>query len=128
MKKPAPETFEGVEAIVRIEPADLPPYVPPLADYKNPSAGWSEAEYRCFVTEPQGRATVGYWTGGPGEVSFDAWPYTEVCTILSGQVGLRDTFGRVAHFGAGQGFVVPRGWRGTWLTLQPSTKIFIAIE
>lgn len=128
MKERASKAIEGVEAIIRIEPVNLQPYVPPLTDYNSPSAGWSEAEFRCFVAEQQGRATIGYWTGAPGEVSFDAWPYTEVCSILSGQVGLRDALGRVARFGAGEGFVVPKGWRGSWLTLQPSTKIFIAIE
>lgn len=128
MNRRGSETCEGVEAIVRIEPADLQPYVPPLTDYQSPSAGWCEAEYRCFIAEPRGKATVGYWTGEPGEVSFDAWPYIEICSILSGQVGLRDTGGRVVRFGAGEGFVVPKGWRGSWLTLQPSTKIFIAIE
>lgn len=121
------KALQGIDAIIKIEAGSLCPYVPPLTDYTNPSANWSEAEYRCLEAGSEG-VTVGYWQGEPGEVSFEAWPYTEVCSILSGRVGLRDGLQRIVTFGAGEGFIVPQGWRGSWLTLQPATKIFMAIK
>lgn len=127
MSKIANGPSTGIDAIIKIEPGNVARYVPSLSDYQNPSSGWTEAEYRCFEAISS-KAVVGYWTGEPGEVSFEAWPYTEVCAILSGEVGLRDPSGKAIAFGAGEGFVVPKGWQGTWLTLQPARKIFIAIE
>lgn len=121
------KTLQGIDAIIKIEAGGISPYVPPLTDYANPSPNWSEAEYRCLEAGSQS-VTVGYWQGEPGEVSFEAWPYTEVCSILSGRVGLRDALNRIVTFGAGEGFIVPKEWRGSWLTLQPAAKIFMAIK
>lgn len=126
MKKISSEPLQGIEAIIRIEPGELQAHTPPLTDYKRASENWSEAEYRCFSAAAVG-ALVGFWTGEPGEVSFDAWPYTEVCSILSGRVALRDGLRRTVTFGAGEGFIVPQGWCGTWLTLEPASKIFVAL-
>ena len=64
----------------------------------------------------------------PGEVTLDPWPYTEVCSILSGKVAVRDTDGKMAEFKAGDALMVPVGFVGDWITLEKSTKIFIAIS
>ena len=119
--------LQGIEAIVRIEPGDLQAYTPPLTDYKRPSENWSEAEFRCLSAQITS-ALVDYWTGEPGEVSFDAWPYTEICSMLSGRVALRDDLRRSVTFGGGEAFIVPQGWRGTWLTLEAASKIFVALK
>lgn len=116
----------GIEAIKTISAGDTMAYVPPLSDYTSASAGWSETEYRCYETESE-RVSVGYWEGDPGIVSFEHWPYTEICSILTGRVAVRDTSGATLEFGAGEGFVVPKDWRGEWLTLERSTKFFVAV-
>ncbi|MFJ1311425.1 cupin domain-containing protein [Agrobacterium sp. P15N1-A] len=120
-------TTTGISAIKRIGPDDASRFVPPLSDYTTASAGWSEAEYRCLEI-PSANVIVGYWEGEVGSISFEQWPYTEVCSILTGKVGLRDRVGAVVEFGAGEGFVVPKDWSGEWLTLEKSTKFFIAIQ
>jgi uncharacterized cupin superfamily protein len=102
-------------------------YVPPLSDYKSASAGWVEAEYRHFEA-PSPNVIVGYWTGGPGEITLEPWPYTEVCSILSGRVKIRDRAGNLIEFGPGEAFLVPRGFMGSWVTLEPASKIFVAIS
>lgn len=117
----------GIEAIVRIEPDPDRAFVPSLLDYVDPSPGWTETEYRCLSTA-SARTMVGYWTGEPGTVSFDNWPYTEVCSILTGKVAVEDWAGKRLEFSPGEGFIVPKGFKGRWVTLEPSTKIFIAIE
>jgi uncharacterized cupin superfamily protein len=118
---------KDVSAVISIEASGLSAYVPPHSDYKDVSQGWVEAEYRC-VKMRSDHVMVGFWTGEPGHVSFDAWPYTEVCSILSGRVAVRDRFGGEKQFGPGSGFVVPKGWAGDWVTLETSSKIFIAID
>lgn len=117
---------ETIDVVKELLP-NVNPFVPDLADYKNPSAGWTEAEYRHF-DEASTHTAVGYWTGEPGEVSFDSWPYTEVCSILEGQVGVEDQYGARKLFNAGQAFIVPKGFQGKWLTILPSKKIFVAIS
>ena len=116
----------GIESITEIGPTGNP-FVPALTDYIDPSAGWSEAEFRHFDA-PANCTVVGYWTGEPGQVSFESWPYTEVCSVLSGKVAVQDQFGKRRDFVAGEGFIVPKGFKGTWVTVEPSRKIFVAIE
>ena len=118
---------DGVEAIIRISKECGQHHIPPLDDYQNPTPNWTEAEYRCWTADSAANPAVGYWKGEPGEVSFESWPYTEVCSILMGSVALRDSKGKVIVFGCGEGFIVPKGWCGSWLTLEPSEKIFVAL-
>lgn len=46
--------------------------------------------------------------------------------MISGRVALVDLHGGRAEFGPGQVFYVPRGFRGTWITIEPSRKFFFA--
>lgn len=130
--EPAVERAGGAAAsdigrIVPIGPRGVAPHIPPLSDYKCATSGWAEAEYRCYELA-RDNITVGFWTGEPGSVSLDPWPYTEVCSILSGRIAIRDLHGGEIVFGPGEGFVVPKGWAGTWVTLEPASKFFILIE
>lgn len=47
--------------------------------------------------------------------------------MLTGMVALVDHTGARREFGAGEAFWVPRGFSGTWETVEPSTKIFVAL-
>ncbi|MFJ4375316.1 cupin domain-containing protein [Pseudomonas japonica] len=91
------------------------------------SADWQETEYRCF-SNPSGSLFGGTWSGEPGTLVLEGYPYHEICVMLSGHVALVDSDGGRKDFKAGQSFFVPRGFSGTWLTLEPSSKIFIAVE
>ncbi len=122
------QTIRGLDAIIDIKADDAKAFVPPLSDYVNPSKGWAETEFRCFERDAPAKTFVGYWQGEPGEVSFDAWPYDEICSILEGEVGVRDEEGRVRRFSTGSGFVIPRGWKGTWITFTHARKIFVAVD
>lgn len=123
----APSTAQGIGAIVRLAASGTNAFVPPLSDYQSVSPGWSETEYRCHEQNSQ-HVAVGYWEGEPGTVGFERWPYTEICSILTGKVGLRDSEGHEITFGPGEGFVVPKDWKGEWLTIERSTKFFIAVN
>lgn len=103
------------------------PFVPPLSDYQVLSPRWSETEYRAF----EGGAasyTGGFWAGEPGAVRFDAWPYNEICVIVSGRVALVDEHGGRLEFGPGEAFHVPAGFRGDWVTMEPTRKVFVAVS
>ena len=100
--------------------------VPPLSDYQAASAGWAESEFPCLDLAAS-HVRVGFWTGEPGEVALHPWPYTEVCAIVSGRVAVVDLQGGRREFGSSECFVIPKGFFGLWVTLQPSSKTFLAI-
>ena len=74
------------------------------------------------------RFHCGVWEGGVG-----AWrvQYTEheFCHLLSGRVRLRGDDGEtVVTLAAGQSFVVPAGFRGTWEVLETARKLYAIYE
>lgn len=99
--------------------------VPDLADYTAFSEAWREAEYR--IDPVPNEPIVGFWEGEPGWVEFDAWPYTEICVIVSGRVAIEDEHGARREFTEGEAFVVPEGFKGRWHTVEPTTKYFIGV-
>jgi uncharacterized protein len=103
------------------------PFVPPLESYEIRSERWEEREYHCF-RDPTEQVLVAYWEGEPGIVHLGQWPYDELCVLLEGRVALVDEAGGRREFAAGQSFVVPRSFSGTWETVEPSRKIFVAID
>ncbi|HGW4869700.1 TPA: cupin domain-containing protein [Pseudomonas aeruginosa] len=91
------------------------------------SDSWHETEYRCF-SSASGSLFGGTWCGEPGQLVLESYPYDELCVMLSGHVALVDDDGARKDFKAGDAFLVPFGFSGSWLTLEPSSKIFIAIK
>lgn len=116
-----PMTIAAVTTVDRGNPR----VVPDPAGYDSVSADWSEAEYRAVDLADD--SLGGLWEGQPGRVSFESWPYTEFCVMISGRVAVVDSAGGRREFGAGDAFVVPRGFRGTWETVEPSVKYFVAM-
>ncbi|MBP1822955.1 DUF861 domain-containing protein [Mycobacterium sp. OAE908] len=90
------------------------------------SPDWDETEWRAFGSE-DGPYMGGSWTGQPGTLLCNPYPYDEVCIMISGRVALIDTEGQRREFSAGDAFFVPKSFTGTWETLVPSEKYFIAL-
>ena len=117
----------GVQAVSPITKDAGVPFVPPLDGYQLRSERWEECEYHCF-RDPTGNVLVAFWEGEPGSVYLGAWPYDEVCVLLEGRVALVDEDGGRREFAAGDSFVIPRSFSGTWETIERSRKIFVAID
>lgn len=117
----------GVDAIRAVSKEAGEPFVPPLDSYELRSERWVECEYHCFRDET-GQVLVAFWEGEPGVVHLGPWPYDELCVLLEGRVALVDEDGGRREFAAGESFVVPRTFAGTWETVEPSRKIFVAID
>jgi uncharacterized protein len=56
--------------------------------------------------------------------------YTEMeyCEILKGVSVLRDEAGQQKTLSAGDRFVIPSGFKGTWEVVEPCQKIYVAYE
>lgn len=85
-----------------------------------------EATLEGFSSE-NGAFTTGTWTHPGGVLEFE-FTYDEVCVLLQGHVRLTDHTGYTAEFKAGETFVIPKGFKGTWETLEPVRKHYIIFD
>lgn len=99
--------------------------IPALSDYAWHSSDWSESEYLAETTTTGN--IVGAWEGQPGAVSFDFWPYDEVCVIIQGRVAIEVSGGERFEFGPGDSFLIPAGIKAVWRTLEPTKKVFVGL-
>lgn len=77
-----------------------------------------------WYRDPSGAFSAGFWShdGGTLEVAYSEH---EFCLLLAGRVRLTGEDGHVEEFGMGDGFVIPRGFKGLWETLKPVRKWYV---
>ena len=80
------------------------------------------------LTEPSLGLSAGRWEGAPVTLAIAAYPVTEVFEVISGAIELTGADGTVERIGPGQGGYVPKGWCGTWRTLEPTAKTFVILS
>ncbi len=70
---------------------------------------------------------AGVWEGEPGQwqVSYTEHEY---CEIVHGVSVLRDENGQAKTLRAGDRFVIPAGFKGTWEVLETCRKIYVIFE
>ena len=72
--------------------------------------------------------TLGIWACNEGAVEIKGHAVDEACFVIGGSVTLTDSNGRSETFKAGEGFLIPRGFRGTWSHSDDFKKLFVAIS
>jgi uncharacterized cupin superfamily protein len=80
-----------------------------------------------FVASPCGRIASGIWQGQVGKWTVNYTEY-EYCEILEGVSVIRDREGQAKTVRAGDRFVIPAGFQGTWEVLEPCRKIYFSAE
>lgn len=108
---------------------DAAPVVPEV--YHLPAekliAGNPRQEIRMQYADPSNRFFVGEWCSEPG-----TWHVTyteeEYCRMLEGTSIITDAQGQAVTVGAGDAFVVPRGFVGTWQVVETTRKSFVVYE
>ena len=65
----------------------------------------------------------GVWSSNEGKWRI-SYGEDEFCVLLSGRVALTDAAGETQTFAAGDAFVIPAGFEGTWETLEPVRKLY----
>ncbi|SDD68175.1 MULTISPECIES: cupin domain-containing protein [Kordiimonas] len=72
-----------------------------------------------------GKFFTGFWSSDIGKwhVNYDG--EEEFCHILEGEIILTSTEGEAQEFRAGDRFVVPAGFTGTWETVVPCKKLYV---
>ena len=102
----------------------------------NPRIGFFD--FDCVRSNPEqalhnhyasdcGQLNAGMWESDVGqwEVNFTEHEY---CEIVQGVSVLRDREGNAKTLRAGDRFVIPAGFKGTWEVLEPCRKFYVAFE
>lgn len=72
------------------------------------------------------RLHCGIWESSPGkvEVAYEEW---EFCHFIAGTAVLTNEAGESWTLGAGDAFIIPPGFRGTWETVEPVRKHYVIL-
>lgn len=79
-------------------------------------------------TSADGRSEAGIWEATPGEFPSTRVGFAEVCQVLAGRVTIDSTDGASTELVAGDLFVTPEGWSGTWRVHETLRKAWVTIE
>jgi len=85
-----------------------------------------QAVYNHY-SSPCGQFAAGVWEGEVGQWTV-SYTEHEYCEIVQGVSVLRDQEGNAKTLRAGDRFVIPAGFKGTWEVLEPCRKIYVLFE
>lgn len=77
-----------------------------------------------WFVDRTGALSAGFWASEPysAPVRYDE---DEVCVLLEGEVALTDAEGRTETYVAGETFVIPAGFEGTWTSVTAVRKFYV---
>lgn len=78
-------------------------------------------------TDPSSQFFVGIWRSEPGKWAI-SYTEEEFCHMLDGVSVITSSAGEAVTVRAGDSFVMPRGFVGTWEVVEPTTKRFVVYE
>lgn len=78
-------------------------------------------------TDASGRFFAGAWHSEVGKWRV-SYTEEEYCQILHGVSVITDEAGSALTVRAGDRFVVPRGFAGTWEVIEPTKKLYVIYE
>jgi uncharacterized cupin superfamily protein len=77
-------------------------------------AGAAHPTAYTAYADPSGVFTVGVWACDAGTLEINNLAIDEACYLLKGEVIISDAHGNSERFVAGDAFLLPRGFVGTW--------------
>ena len=77
-------------------------------------------------TGDDGRLYCGIWESTPGTVTVD-YKEWEFCHFIEGKAVLTNDKGRKWTLKAGDGFIIPPGFKGTWETVEKVRKHYVIL-
>lgn len=89
--------------------------------------GQPKTSVRNYFSDPSGQFFAGTWASTVGKWTIQ---YTEheFCHLLEGRVVITSADGRRWQFNAGDAWVIPAGFSGTWETVEPARKRYAIFE
>ena len=81
-----------------------------------------------FFTNTAGNLTSGVWKATPYKEAIDSYPVDELIIVLEGSVTVTDSEGAGETFSAGDTFIIPKGFEGTWENTETMRKLYMILE
>lgn len=104
---------------------------PPAEEYFLPAEKLIQGNPRQTVwvqyADPSRRFTVGLWHSEVGKWRIH-YTEEEYCHLIEGVSRITDMDGQATMVSAGDNFVIPAGFAGTWEVVEPTTKRFVIYE
>jgi len=92
-------------------------------DAKKVIAGAPKTSTRNDYSNAKGKFHCGVWTSSKGSWNVK-YGEDEFIVLLAGVVKLTPTGGKAKTYKAGDAFVIPKGFVGTWETVEPIRKYY----
>jgi uncharacterized cupin superfamily protein len=86
-----------------------------------------EQTARNYFSDSGGRFFAGTWESTPGRWRV-RYTENEFCHLTRGRIRIEDSAGRQWIFKAGDSFVIPAGFAGTWEVIEPTAKLYVIYE
>jgi hypothetical protein len=112
-------------SIVRLTGSLEPDVSVPAADRL--LAGQPETRVSNYFADPTQQFFAGRWSATRGKWRI-RYTENELCVMTAGRVVIESDSGEHASFVAGDAFVVPAGFSGTWEVLEDCSKIYAIFE
>jgi len=77
-----------------------------------------------WYDDPSGVLASGFWASKPYKAEVN-YTEDEFCYILEGRVRLTDSTGKAEEYKAGDAFVIPKGFKGVWETVEAVKKFYV---
>ena len=90
-------------------------------------AGTPELRVQNYYTDGTQQFFAGRWAATRGKWRV-RYTENELCVMTAGRVVITSDSGEHMSFGAGDAFVVPAGFSGTWEVLEDCAKIYAIFE
>ena len=90
-------------------------------------AGNPEHKTSNVFSDAGGRFFAGVWESTPGKWAI-RYSENEFCHMTAGRIRITDEAGAQREFGAGDTFVIPAGFEGTWEVLEAARKLYVIYE
>lgn len=112
-------------SIVRLDgPLDPEVSEPPV---ERLIAGTPQLAVQNYYTDPTQQFFAGRWAATRGKWRV-RYTENELCVMTAGRVVIESAAGERMSFGAGDVFLVPAGFTGTWEVLEDCAKIYAIFE
>ena len=90
-------------------------------------AGTPQLSVRNYYTDPTQQFFAGRWAATRGKWRV-RYTENELCVMIAGRVAIESATGERSSFAAGDAFLVPAGFSGTWEVLEDCEKIYAIFE
>lgn len=122
---PAADSMLMSLSLTRLDRPQDPDISHPPAD--RVLAGSPEHRVANYFADATQQFFAGRWSATRGKWRV-RYTENELCVMTAGRVIIESTSGERATFGAGDAFVVPAGFEGTWEVLEDCSKIYAIFE